>query len=249
MDSLEDRFLGAIELHSVEDLEQVIAAGLAVDQPIRDKPMTRWLTEMYTRSERFPQLARSLISRGAKLDDDAVAEVLQDDGPALAARLNADPSLLHRRTTMACAFTPLDGATLLHVAAEFQCARAARVLIERGADVNARAAVDGHGLGGHTAIFHTVNSNQNRALPMLELLLSAGADVSVAIDGLTWGRGFEWETTFFDLTPLAYAQLGPLPQMHRDEAGVYEVMRKLLVASNRPIPPLSNVPNAYLRSR
>jgi len=204
---------------------------------------------MYTRSERFPQLARLLISRGARLDDDAVTEVLQDDGPALAARLTTDPTLLDRRTTMACAFTPLDGATLLHVAAEFQCVRAARVLIERGIDVNARASVDEYGLGGHTAIFHTVNSNQNRALPMLELLLSAGADVNLAIEGFTWGRGFEWETTFFDLTPLAYAQLGLLPQMFRDEAGVYEVMRQLLKKSNRPIPPLSNVPNAYLRSR
>lgn len=249
MDSLESRFVGAIELHSVEELEAVIAEGLAVDLPIRDKPATRWLTEMYTRSERFPQLLRSLLAHGAKLDDDALAEVLEDDGPALAARLTADPSLLDRRISMACAFTPLDGATLLHVAVEFQCLRAARVLIERGIDVNARASTDAFGLGGHTPIFHTVNSNQNRALPALELLLSAGADASVSIDGLTWGRGFEWETTLFDLTPLAYAQLGSLPQMHREEVGVYDVVRRLLAATNRPLPPLSNVPNAYLRPR
>jgi hypothetical protein len=41
--------------------------------------------------------------------------------------------------------------------------RAARALIEAGADVNATAAIDDHGLYGHTPLFHTVNSIGNRS--------------------------------------------------------------------------------------
>ena len=201
---------------------------------------------MYTRSSRFPECLRLLLDRGAVLDDPLVAPVLLDDGVALRAALEAAPSLVGHRTTMACTFTPLVGATLLHVAAEYGSASAARVLLEGGADVEARAAVDPLGLDGHTPLFHTVNSNRNHGEPVLRLLLEAGARTDVRLPGLTWGRGFEWETTLFDVTPLSYAQLGLLPQMHRSEQDVYAVVRLLLEAAGREVPPLANVPNRYL---
>ena len=56
---------------------------------------------------------------------------------------------------MVSAFTPLVGASLLHVAAEYGNANVARVLIEMGADVNAKASIDEYGLNGHTPLFHT----------------------------------------------------------------------------------------------
>lgn len=247
MTELEDDFLTAIELHSLDGLNAAIEAGLDPAQPIRGKSTTRWLTEMYTRSERFPHLMRVLLDRGAPLDDPRLREVLLDDAPALESRLAADPTLLAHRTSLDSAFTPLLDATLLHVAAEFQCQHAARKLLAQGADVNAKASVDANGLGGHTPIFHTVNSNRNRAWPLLELLLAAGARTDVAIPGLTWGRGFDWETTFFDLTPISYAQCGTLPQMHREELDVDRVVVALLRAAGRPIPESRNVPNRYLR--
>ena len=43
--------------------------------------------------------------------------------------------------------------------------RQARVLLESGADVNARADQDGEGIGGHTPIFHAVNSIFNYCRP------------------------------------------------------------------------------------
>jgi hypothetical protein len=52
---------------------------------------------------------------------------------------------------------------------------AGRTLVEAGADVNAAAAVDEHGLNGRTLLFHTVNSIANRSEPILRLLLAAGA--------------------------------------------------------------------------
>lgn len=150
---------------------------------------------------------------------------------------------------MTSAFTPLVGASLLHVAAEFGNAKAARVLIECGADVHARAAFDEHGLNGHTPIFHTVNSNDNRSAPLLRLLLDAGARTDVRLDGITWGKGFEWETTCFDVTPMSYAQFGLLPQMHRRERDIYANIEQMLKAAGRLVPPLENVPNRYVNPR
>jgi ankyrin repeat protein len=137
----------------------------------------------------------------------------------------------------------------LHVAAEYGNANAVRVLIEKGADIDARAAVDAHGLNGHTPLFHTVNSAWNRSAPILDLLLAAGAKPDVRLQGITWGRGFEWETTLFDVTPISYAQFGLLPQVHRHEQDIYANIRRLLAAAGRSIPPLDNVPNRYLTPR
>jgi ankyrin repeat protein len=241
-----DDLLIACELHSVERLQAVLDAGIDPNAPVRGKRPVEWLLEMYTRSDRFPACLGLLLQRGAVLDDPKLAPVLLDDAEALEKAIRADETWLGHRTSLVSAFTPLLDATLLHVAAEFGHVNAVRVLIGAGADVNARAAVDGHGLGGHTPIFHTVNSHANRSAPIMRLLLAAGAATDIRLQGLTWGRGFEWETTLFDVTPVSYAQAGLLPQMHRDEHDVYDNVRVLLQAAGRAVPPLTNVPNRYL---
>ena len=188
-----------------------------------------------------------MLDRGAQLDDPKLESVLLNDADALAAAVAADPSLLRHRTHMACTFTPLVGATLLHVAAECGHLAVAQRLLALGADPNTAADVDADGLNGHTPLFHTVNSNANRSAPIMRLLLAAGARVDARLAGITWGRGFEWETVCYDVTPLSYAQLGLLPQMQRTEADVYANIAELLAALGRPAPNLGNVPNRYLR--
>jgi len=59
----------------------------------------------------------------------------------------------------------LQGATLLHVAAEFGNPEAANLLLDRGAQVDARAMVDEAGVGGQTAIFHAVTQFGDRGCP------------------------------------------------------------------------------------
>ncbi len=245
----EAELLYAFELHSVEGIQAALKAGLDPRSPIRGKSPVNWLTEMYSRSERFSDCLRLLLDVGAVLDDPVVAPVLLDDSDALRAAIAADPSVLGHRTTMVSAFTPLVGASLLHVAAEFGNSKAARVLVEAGADVDARAALDEFGLNGHTPLFHTVNSNKNYSEPILRLLLGAGARCDVRLSGITWGKGFEWETTIFDVTPISYAQMGLLPQFHRLESHVYANIHLLLQAAGRPSPPLQNVPNRYLAAK
>ncbi len=236
-----DDLIGAFELHSVDQIRAILDSGFDVRAPIKGKSPVNWLLEMYTRSTAFPECLRLLLDRGAVLDDPAVESVLLDD----AAAVKANPALAAHRTTLVSAFTPLVGATMLHVAAEYGASKVARTLIDMGADVNATAAIDEHGLNGHTPIFHTVNSIRNHAEPILHLLLAAGAKADVQLRGITWGKGFEWETTMFDVTPISYAQFGLLPQVHRREADVYAIVKRLLEASGRRAP-LKNVPNRYL---
>ena len=244
-----DELLTAFELHSADGIRSILDAGFDLRAPIRGKSPVSWLTEMYSRSPNFPECLRILLDRGAVLDDPLVAPVLLDDADALKAAIRASPSLIHHRTTMISAFTPLVGASLLHVAAEYANAKVARTLIEMGAEVDARAAVDEFGLNGHTPLFHTVNSIGNRSAPILRLLLDAGAKTDIRLQGITWGMGFEWETTLFDVTPLSYAQFGLLPQMHRSESDTYANITLLLNASGRKTPPLDNVPNRYLKPK
>jgi ankyrin repeat protein len=244
-----DGILVAIELHSVEQMRAALDAGLNARADIRGKSLVNWLTEMYSRGDDFPRCLGLLLERGAVLDDPVVAPVLLNDAGGLAAAIRSNPAVLNHRTTMVSAFTPLVGASLLHVAAEYGNADAARVLIEMGADVNASASLDEYGLNGHTPLFHTVNSSHNRSAPIMKMLLEAGARTDVALRGITWGTGFEWETTVFDVTPISYAQFGLLPQAHRRERDIYDNIRLLLDASGRTVPPLDNVPNRYLNPR
>jgi hypothetical protein len=249
MATVEFNLLCAIEGHSVDEIRRILDDGFDARSMIDGRSVITHLTEMYSRSDRFPECLRLLLERGGRLDDPRLGPVLLDDADDLAVQLRRDRSLIEHRTSMVSAFTPLIGASLLHVAAEFGNLKAARVLIDMGADVNASAAVDEHGLNGHTPLFHTVNSNANRSAPIMRLLLGAGARADARLPGITWGKGMEWETTVFDVTPVSYAQFGLLPQMHREERDIYDNIRLLLEAGGRRVPPLANVPNRYLHPK
>jgi ankyrin repeat protein len=139
-----------------------------------------------------------------------VLDVLRRDLARLAGQLDADPALAQRRfPELDCGSTGgrrllLQGATLLHVAAEFGNVEAATLLLDRGADVDARATVDEAGVGGQTAIFHAVTQFGDVGLPMARCLVARGADlgVRVRIPG-----HYERPGEVFEGTPLGYALL------------------------------------------
>lgn len=90
----------------------------------------------------------------------AVLDLLRGRLDLLSARLDEHPSLVDQRLadldfgwTVERRLT-LRGATRLHVAAEIGKREAARLLIERGSDVDALAEADDAGVDGQTPIFH-----------------------------------------------------------------------------------------------
>jgi ankyrin repeat protein len=241
--------LYAFDGHDLEGVRAALNAGADARSHAQGKAPVNWLLEQYARSDRLKDCLRLLLERGAVLDDPAIEPVLLDDGDKITLMAAANPAWLEHRTNMVSSFTPLLGASLLHVAAEYGHLNAARALIEAGADVNATAAIDDHGLNGHTPLFHTVNSHANRSEPIMRLLLAAGARADVRLLGIVWGKGYDWETTFFDVTPISYAQLGLMPQVHRKERDIYVNVRRLLEAAGRTVPQLANVPNRYLKPK
>ena len=247
MDAVIEEILTAFEIHSVVRIRAVLDDGFDPRSEIQGKTLVNTLIEMYLRSDRFPDCLRLLLEHGALLDDPKLAPVLLNDPEDLAVAVRSDPSLLRHKATMVSAFTPLSGVSLLHVAAEYGHLQVARKLLELGAEVDARAAHDPYGFGGQTPLFHTVNSNGNRSEPVMRLLLEAGAQADLFLRGITWGKGFEWETECFDVTPVAYAQLGLLRQFQRSEEDTYANIRTLLLSLARETPHLRNVPNRYLR--
>lgn len=247
MSAATESLLSAFDGHDVDGVHAALDAGADLCSPVWGKLPVHWLLEQYFRSDRLLVCLQMLFDRGAVLPDAALVPVMMDDAAGIKAAVKANPSLLKHRTTLASTFTPMVGVSLLHVAAEYGNLNAARALIESGADVNATADVTEHGLNGHTPLFHTVNSNANRSEPIMRLLLKAGARSDLRVHGIEWGKGFEWETTFFDVTPISYAQMGLMPQVHRKEHDIYDNIRLLLEAAGRKMPTLTNVPNKYLQ--
>ena len=149
--------------------------------------------------------------------------------------------------------TPVDGGTLLHLAVYWDELDMAEWLLARGADPNARAAVDADGFGGHTPLFNSVVSqagfwiNYPRVQPpkagdakFTELLLARGADPNVRASirmRLGEGHGDPRIREFRDVTPLSWGRRFSLEQMpgkHREVLFVNaEAMRVLEARGGR----------------
>lgn len=245
--SISDDLLGEFEVHSPKGIREALDAGASPIEPIRGKNPIDWLIEMYFRSPRFADCLRTLLDAGAVIADPLLEAVLLDDDAGLRRIVKTSGDNLHRKLHLECAYTSLQGVSALHVCAEYNSVRCAGVLLESGVDVNVRADTDARGIGGQTPLFHTVNSNQNHCRPIMELLVEAGADLDVRLQGLRWGGGFEWETTLFDVTPLSYAQCGLYFQFHRPEEYVYSNITYLYKKRYGVKPQIRNVPNKYLQ--
>ena len=100
----------------------------------------------------------------------------------------------------------LNGATLLHLAAEYGNLKAAQLLVACGADINARAEVDEAGVGGQTPIFHAVSQFQDFGLTITKYLVESGADLSIRA---RLPGHYERPDEFVECTPLGYARLFP----------------------------------------
>lgn len=144
------------------------------------------------------------VQHGLTLPDTPVMALHRGRIDLLEEHLKRDPDLLKRTfrheeiypPEMGChdeinatQGTALKGTTLLHLSVDYDELEIAKWLIEKGADVNAKADVDEDGFGGHTPLFNTIVSQPNFWMnyndrgpfeaPFAKLLLDSGADPTV----------------------------------------------------------------------
>jgi ankyrin repeat protein len=172
-----------------------------------------YLIGSYVRSTQLPRCIDLLMDAGCptRRGVPGVLEILRGGAGDLAVLLASDSGLIHKH------FPDLDfgasgtrrltlrGGTLLHVAAEYGNIEAARLLLNRGADVNARALTDDAGLGGQTPLFHAV-SHRDRGLAVVQLLSSHRADLNIRA---RVAGHYEREDEVLECTALTYARLFP----------------------------------------
>jgi ankyrin repeat protein len=172
-----------------------------------------YLIAGYARSlERLSACIDLLLQAGGKTrySRPAVLAVLRGRLDDLAKLLDAEPGVVNQCfPELDCGQTGgrsllLQGGTLLHVAAEYGNVAAVALLLDRGADVNARATVDEAGIGGQTAIFHAVTQFGDDGLPVTQLLLERGADLRLRVK---LPGGYERPGEIVECTPLGYALL------------------------------------------
>lgn len=240
--------IGDIETHSVEGIRACFERGVHPNDLYNHRPLIEELTSEYLRSDRFKQCVQLFVDYGLTFNDKPLLYVLLDNADALEGALKTQPQLTTKKYSFKAAFTPLYQATLLHICAEFNHLACAQLLVRYGADVNAAAGIDEFGFGGQSPIFHTVNQIHNHSKEMLLYLLSQGADANRQIKGIIWGKGYDWETFIPAITPLSYAMMGLLPQMHRNERQITEIISLLLKQAYGINYTPANIPNKYLGS-
>lgn len=236
-----------IELHNVAGIRECFENGINPNDVFRGEPLINELISEYTRSPRFKECVQAFVDHGLQMEDQKLLAVLLDNDQMLENALKMDETSINKTYTLRCAYTPFHKVNLLHICAEFNHVSCAEVLVRYGVEINVTAGIDENGFGGQTPIFHTVNQNSNASKEMMEFLISKSVDLKITVPGLIWGKGYEWETFIPAVNPVSYAMMGLLPQMHRNEIIVSEVVNKLVKACYKIYYTPSNVPNKYLK--
>ena len=236
------------ELHSAEGIKECFENGVNPNEIVKDKPLIYELINMYSRGPLFKECVKVFVDYGLVFDDKVLLSVLLDNATLLDAQLTADKKALSKKYSFECTFTPLYEVSLLHICAEYNHLSCAEILVKNGADINSKAGLDENGFGGHTPIFHTVNQHANKCIDVLKYLLAQNADLDLTVRGLTWGKGYNWETFVPSVNPISYAMMGLLRQFQRTEQQIYEVVSLLLKAQYGIDYSPKNIPNKYLQS-
>src|SRR5579863_4181398 len=134
-----DRLIGDIETHCVEGIRECFENGIDPNAHFRNEPLIYELTSEYGRTPRFKECVKMFVDYGLQFHDNLLLSVLMDDAVSLNGHLKNNAEAVHKKYTLKCAYTPLYEATLLHICAEFNHLGCAEILVQHGADINAKA--------------------------------------------------------------------------------------------------------------
>ncbi len=203
------------------------------------------------------EILEMYVRHGLELPDTPPMALHRGRIDLLEEHLRRDPGLLRRTfaheeiyppdlgchdEVLAVHGTPLKGATLLHMCVDYDEMEIARWLLGKGMDVDAKAAVDAEGFGGHTALFATVVSQPNfwmnyqgrgpQEAPFTQLLLDHGADPNVRASlrkKLGPGYGKDTLHEYRDVTPLSWGE-----RFHQEIFVSRPAMRLIAERGGRP---------------
>ena len=190
---------GAVESLAASNLAFMVEIGTSLEDERGDWRSRLALSlETYARHpEGKHRILETMATQGIPLPDTPTMAVHRGRLDLLSQCLRRDPSLLQRTFThqeifppelgchadesLALVGAPLGGATLLHMAAEYEELDIVRWLLDQGMDVDVRARVEVDGFGGQTALFNcvvTYNAGR-RDDSVARLLLDRGANPNV----------------------------------------------------------------------
>ena len=183
------------------------------------------------------EILEMYVQQGLELPDTPTMALHRGRIDLLEEHLSRDPNLLRRTFThgeiyppevgchdevLATQGTPLAGTTLLHMCVDYDEFEIAQWLLEHGMDVDAKAAIDADGFGGHTALFATVVSQPNfwmnynngrQVARFTKLLLDHGANPNARASlrkQLHPGYGPKYDVQtryeYRDVTPIAWGK-------------------------------------------
>ncbi len=227
---LNGALFGCCENHNLDHMQRLLKLGVHPDDAYNEGWDCRVLYGLLQTYHRSPPAhlhacVEALIEAGATFEDGPTMDIHRGRLDQLEQRLDRCPDLVEARFWLDYGdHLTLRGGTLLHVAVEYHELDAVRLLLRRGADLNARAEIGCNGVGGQTPFFHAIGANQGTGWETFEYLLDQGADLTVrariqrnpAADDKVMDCVHKGQDHFFseveELTPLGYAlrhQSGP----------------------------------------
>jgi hypothetical protein len=226
-----DSVMWTAETQSTRGLALLLELGATISDKTGDRlAPVAMLLETYARNPRGKHGCLDLVAQqGIELPDTPPMAVHRGRLDLLEEHLRRDPALLsrtfshrdiyprelgcHDDESLALTATPLAGTTLLHLCVDNDETDIVHWLLKHGADVNAPAAVDADGFGGHTALFGCVVSQPYRNglqtdAALTRLLLDHGADPNARASLRQSLRGARDESMheYRDVTPLSWGE-------------------------------------------
>jgi hypothetical protein len=223
--------MGPCETQNGKGLALLLELGAKFEDAAGDRRApVALILETYCRNPAGKHLCLELAQRfGVALPDTPTLAIHRGRVDLLEVHWKRDPKIVTRTYTheeifppelgchadhsLALGGTPLAGATLLQLCVDGDEIELAKWLLQHGADVNGRAAVDADGFGGHTALFDcvVVQSCVTRLRQddgFARLLLDAGADPNVRASLRKRLRFVKDETMheYRDVTPIGWGE-------------------------------------------